>query len=131
MTIIAKNQTAGALALNQLPVPDNEIPASGQVTLTDYATLNEIQDDVELRTHITAGDCILNDGTDDLTQAQSLAISETVAGPTPGGIPGDLVITSMSASSFVSSSLFYGDGSNLTGIAAGSVSYTHLRAHET
>mgnify|MGYP000323584301 FL=1 len=78
MTIIAKNQTAGALPLTQLPVPNNEIPASGQVTLTDYATVTEIQDDTELATHITAGDCILNDGVSDLTQAQSLAIATTV-----------------------------------------------------
>jgi hypothetical protein len=78
MTLIAKNQTAGALPLSQLPVPDNEIPASGQVTLTDYAVLNEIQADAELLAHITAGDCILNDGSQDLTQAQSLASASTV-----------------------------------------------------
>jgi len=84
MTVIAKNQTAGALVLNQLPVPDNEIPASGQVTLTDYAALNEIQDDVELLAHITSGDCILNDGTDDLTQAESLAMASTVSATQSG-----------------------------------------------
>ena len=30
MIVIAKNQTAGALALDQLPVPDNEIPHRGK-----------------------------------------------------------------------------------------------------
>jgi multidrug efflux pump subunit AcrB len=60
MTIIAKNQTASALALDQIPIPDQEIPASGQVTLTDYATISEIQEDEQLIAHITAGDAILN-----------------------------------------------------------------------
>ena len=47
-TLIAKNQTGGDLTLSQLPIPNNTIPGSGQVTLTDFATVNEIQDDVEL-----------------------------------------------------------------------------------
>ena len=56
VTLIAKNQTGGALALTQISVPDNEIPAGvgATVTLTDFATVNEIQDDVELIAHITA-----------------------------------------------------------------------------
>ena len=85
-TIIAVNQTVGALALNQIPVPDNEIPAGvgNTVTLTDYATVSEIQDDVDLIAHITAGDCILNDGTSDLTQAQSLAVTSTVTATLEG-----------------------------------------------
>ena len=121
VTLIAKNQTGGALTLSQLSVPNNELPASpATVTLTDFATVNEIQDDVELIAHITAGDVIINDGTTDLTLDQSLAIVQTTAGPTPGGVPEDLAITSLSASSFVSSSLFYGDGSNLTNLPAGS-----------
>jgi len=120
VTLIAKNQTAGALALTQLSVPNNEVPAGvgSTVTLTDFATVNEIQDDVELIAHITAGDVIINDGTTDLTQVESLAIVQTTAGPTPGGIPEDLAITSLSASSFVSASVYYGDGSNLTGVSS-------------
>ena len=120
VTLIAKNQTAGALALTQLSVPNNEVPAGvgATVTLTDYATVNEIQDDVELIAHITAGDVIINDGTTDLTQIESLAIVQTTAGPTPGGIPEDLAITSLSASNFVSASVYYGDGSNLTGVSS-------------
>ncbi len=119
VTLIAKNQTAGALALTQLSVPNNELPATpAVVTLTDFATVNEIQDDVELIAHITAGDVIINDGTTDLTQVESLAIVQTTAGPTPGGIPEDLAITSLSASSFVSASVYYGDGSNLTGVSS-------------
>ncbi len=72
-TVIAKNQTASALPLDQLPVPDNEIPASGQVTLTDFASVSEIQEDAELAAHIAAADAILNiDGTD-LSAADSAA----------------------------------------------------------
>ena len=71
--IIAKNQTAVALPLEQLPVPDNEIPASGQVNLTEFATISEIQEDDDLTAHITAGDAILNVNGGDLDAAASLA----------------------------------------------------------
>lgn len=71
-TVIAKNQTAGALALDQLPVTNNEIPASGQVTLTDFATIAEIQEDAQLEGYINADQVLLNDGTVDLTKEQSL-----------------------------------------------------------
>ena len=122
VTLIAKNQVAGAHVVWNIPIPDNQIPAGigSTVTLTDYATVNEIQDDPELIALINADNVIINDGSTDLTKAQSLAIVQTVAGPTPGGIPEDLAVTSVSASSFVSSSLFYGDGSNLTNLPAGS-----------
>jgi hypothetical protein len=79
MIIISKNQTAGALALDQLPVPNNEIPASGQVTLTDFASLSEIQQDEQLLDHITAGDVILNVAGVDLSAADSEAFVGTVA----------------------------------------------------
>ena len=73
--IIAKNQTAGALALTQISVPDNEIPASGQVTLTDFASMVEIQEDAELSAHIAAGDAILNVDGVDLSAADSAAFA--------------------------------------------------------
>ena len=76
-TIIAKNQTGGALAVAELPIPDQEIPASGQVTLTDYATVTEIQDSAEIVAYINSGDVLLNDGSNDLTQAESLNIAST------------------------------------------------------
>lgn len=72
-TMIAKNQTAVALDLEQLSVPDNEIPASGQVTLTDFASIFEIQDDPELSAHIAAGNVILNIDGVDLSLADSAA----------------------------------------------------------
>jgi hypothetical protein len=71
--MIAKNQTAVALDLEQLSVPDNEIPASGQVTLTDFASIFEIQDDPELSAHIAAGNVILNIDGVDLSLADSAA----------------------------------------------------------
>ena len=71
--IVAKNQTAGALELSQLSVPDNEIPASGQVTLTDFASITEIQEDAELAAHIAAADTILNVDGVDLSAGDSAA----------------------------------------------------------
>lgn len=75
MTVIAKNQTSGDLTLAQLPVPNNQIPASGQVTLTDYATLSEIQEDVELRAYIAFGAVILNVDGSDLSATESAAFA--------------------------------------------------------
>lgn len=75
--IIAKNQTAGALAISQLPIPNQEIPASGQVTLTDYASVSEVQSDDELKAYIANGDVILNDGTNDMSTFQSLLMVTT------------------------------------------------------
>jgi len=88
MTIIAKNQTASALALDQIPIPDQEIPASGQVTLTDYATISEIQEDEQLIAHITAGDAILNVDGVDLSQSNCLEITEAGESNTVSNIGG-------------------------------------------
>jgi len=93
MTIIAKNETAGALALSQLPVPNGQIPAGvgSTVSLSDFASVAEIQSDDELRAHIAAGDCVLNDGASDLSQAESLALVEPVTSTTGGpALTGDL-----------------------------------------
>jgi len=82
MIVIAKNQTAGALALDQLPVPDNEVPASGQVTLTDYVSIAEIQQDPQLLAHIVATDAIVNVDGADLSTADSEAFVSTVPNAT-------------------------------------------------
>jgi hypothetical protein len=82
MIVIAKNQTAGALALDQLPVPDNEIPASGQVILTAYASIAEIQQDPQLLAHIVATDAIVNVDGVDLSTADSEAFVSTVPNTT-------------------------------------------------
>jgi len=93
-TIIAKNQTVGALALSQIPVPNGVIPAGvgSTVTLTDYATVSEIQDDAELLAHITAGDAIINDGATDLTMAKSVAMVSSVTSLTTGNAIGEAVV---------------------------------------
>jgi hypothetical protein len=76
--IIAKNQTAGDLTLRLLSSPAAKIPASGQVTLTDYNTVSEIQEDEELLGYITSDDVLLNLNAVDLTKAQSLWVRESV-----------------------------------------------------
>ncbi len=91
--IIAKNETAGALALSQLPVPNGEIPAGvgSTVSLSDFASVAEIQSDEELRAHIAAGDCVLNDGASDLSQSESLALMSVITSTTGGSaLTGDL-----------------------------------------
>jgi len=76
-TIIAKEQTGSTLPITQLPIPNQEIPAGGQVVLTDYATIAEIQDDDELKAYIEAGLVVLNDGLNDLSEEQSLSMVTT------------------------------------------------------
>jgi hypothetical protein len=71
-TVIAKNQTAGDLSLTQLAATDAKIPASGQVTLTDYNTVTEIKDDSELIGYINTDDVLLNVNAVDYTKSQSL-----------------------------------------------------------
>lgn len=76
--IIAKNQTAGILAVNDLSITNQEIPASGQVTLTDFATVTEVQDSLDLRAHVVAGDVLLSLDGVDLDQVQSGNLLDTV-----------------------------------------------------
>ena len=76
--IIAQNQTGGALTLNELPIPNNQIPASGNVTLTNYATVSEIQNDSELFALIRGGSVLLNVDGVTLTQAESAAAASPV-----------------------------------------------------
>lgn len=110
--VIAKNQTASALPLSQIPVDDNEIPASGQVTLTDFASISEIQEDTELAVHIAATDVILNVDGVDLSVADSTAwmvlltvatIAEVDAGTvgdkaiSPATLSGSVLATNVSA----------------------------------
>jgi len=70
--IIAKNQTAGDLPLKNLSAPDAKIPASGQVTLTAYNFVWDIQEDAELLAYINAGDVLLNVDGKDLNKEESL-----------------------------------------------------------
>jgi hypothetical protein len=78
ITLIAKKASAGNLTLDNLSAPNGYIPGAGQVTLTDYNTVDQIQSDPQLLSYIVAGTVILNDGTSDLTQAQSQNILNPV-----------------------------------------------------
>jgi len=75
---IAVNQTGSPITLRQLALT---VPASGQVTLSDYNTPAEIQSDPELWTQVNAGNIRINDGTTTLSQAQSLQYLTVVAQP--------------------------------------------------
>jgi len=86
-TIIAKNQTAGDLALTQLIAPDRKIPASGQVQLTDWNTVSEIQSDKQLKAYITSDDVLLNINGTDQNKAQSLAEGIASVAPVADGVP--------------------------------------------
>jgi hypothetical protein len=79
-TIIAKNQTAGDLLLDNLAASDRKIPASGQVMLTDYNRVWEIQEDTQLRTYINDDKVLLNLNGVDLNKEASLYIASPPAG---------------------------------------------------
>lgn len=67
---IAVNQTGSPVVLRQLAVT---VPASGQVTLSDYNSTSEIQDDAQLKSLITAGTLLISNGTYTLNKDQSLS----------------------------------------------------------
>ena len=75
--IIAKNITSGPavdVPIGQLSVPDAKVPASSQVTLTDWNTIDEITVDDQLRDHIENDKILLIVNGVELTKAQSLNI---------------------------------------------------------
>ena len=80
--VIAKNQTTSALRIGQIPIPDNEIPASGQATLSDYANMTEIQEDPQLTAYIAAGDVILNVDGADLSAGDSASYATPLSAAT-------------------------------------------------
>ena len=89
LTIIAKNQTGSPITLRQLAVT---IPASpGQVTLSDFNADHEIRDDFQLEAEIAAGNIILNDGTTDLNQTESLNFLTTVTSTGDSDVLNDLL----------------------------------------
>lgn len=73
VAVIAKNQMAEALSLTELSAPDQEIPASLQVTLTLFNFVWEIQESSELRNYVDTNQVIINLDGSDLTKEQSLA----------------------------------------------------------
>ena len=71
--VIAKNQTAGTLPLPGLSIPNGELPASpATVTLTDWNTLDEIQNDPDLPPLVGGGSVVLEHNGDDLSVANGL-----------------------------------------------------------
>jgi hypothetical protein len=75
---IAVNQTGSPVVLKQLALT---VPAAGQVTLSNYNTSSQIQDDEQLKTLISEGVLLLNDGTNALSMAQSLSYCSAGASP--------------------------------------------------
>lgn len=76
-TLIAKNQTGSPITLNRINVV---VPASGQVTISDFAQKFEIESDVSLFNAINTNQIVLNDGYGDLAKAISLNITGSAAG---------------------------------------------------
>jgi hypothetical protein len=70
VTLIAKNQTVGAIVLADLGVT---VPGSGQLTLTTNLRSDEVLGSPDLQTQVIAGNLILNDGTEDIVLADSVA----------------------------------------------------------
>lgn len=128
-TIIVKNQTAGDLPLTRLSAPDSKIPASSQVTLTDYNKIYEVQNDAELLAYIDAGSVIINDGTKDLTKAESInyvTVVTTTSAPsfstttvTTGGTGNVGKLIALDVNGKLEGRIITTDGSKLDGIASG------------
>lgn len=90
-TVIAKNQTISDIFLPRVGLT---VPASSQETLTDYVSFYEASFDEVLVAKITAGDIVINDGTDDLSTAEALAYLDATGnlnGPVTGAAAGKLL----------------------------------------
>jgi hypothetical protein len=68
-TIIASNQTGGAIFLDRLGL---NVPASGTLVLTDFAFVEEIRSDETLHAAIVSGNILLDYGQGELSQGESL-----------------------------------------------------------
>ena len=77
-TIIVRNITAAALPLDNLNVENRELPPGVDVDLTATNKVYEIQSDPQLQGYLLAGECILNDGSRDLSQDESLNVAMPV-----------------------------------------------------
>lgn len=110
---IAVNRTATPISLPKLALT---VPASGQVTLSDYNTASEIQDDADLKAAITSDYLYINDGTNTLNKDQSLAYCSTSAVTTDVG---DYVNESAS-SGVLDGGIVTATGGNGISVSAGS-----------
>jgi len=70
LIVIAKNQTASPIELIDLGLT---VPASGQVTLSDFSNFFEISADLTLNSEITSGNILLSNSLNDFNISESLA----------------------------------------------------------
>lgn len=77
-TIIVRNVTAAALPIDNLNVENRTLLPGVDVDLTATNKVYEIQADPQLQAYITTGKCILNDGSRDLSQDESLNVAMPV-----------------------------------------------------
>lgn len=77
-TIIVRNITAAPLPLDNLNVENRELPPGIDVNLTAYNKVYEIQSDPQLQGYIAAEQCLLNDGSRDLSQTEALNVAAPV-----------------------------------------------------
>jgi len=75
-TIIASNQTGGDILLTRLGLT---VPGSGTLTMTNFATVNEILDDSSLESEIDSGNILLDLGNGELNQGDSLKLFHIVS----------------------------------------------------
>ena len=73
-TIIVRNVTTSSLYLDNLNVENRELPPGIDINLTFYNKVYEIQSDPQLQQYIENNQCVINDGTRDLTQDEAMNV---------------------------------------------------------
>jgi hypothetical protein len=122
--VIAKNQTGSPIELPRLGLTVPASPAT--ITLTEFAYIFEIGAEEVLDTSITAGDIIINDGTSDLSVAESLVYINTTGnmnGPATGAVADSILKLSDTTGRYTDVTGVTVDGSNnlsTTGAVSGS-----------
>jgi len=86
--VVAKNNTASEYFIEDLGIG---ISGTGQVNLTDLFDFFEIIDSIDLKTGVSSGDIIINDGTNDLNIVDGLA-HINVQSTTFGNVDGSNVV---------------------------------------
>ena len=110
MTIIAKNNTAGSIYLEEFGI---DIAVSGQRTLTDEFSVAEICSSGGLKTLVSASSIVINDGTSDLSASDGIkAITITTEYIDSEGSGGGWTVSSTSPSSPSNGDGWYNTGSN-------------------
>lgn len=113
-TAIAVNQTAGDILIDDLGLT---VPASSQITLTDFVDFWEISGSQDLEAEVAAGNVLINDGTSTLTLAESQAfldITGNLNGPTAATAANQIAVFSDTTGRYVENSNAVLSGGNLT-----------------